>query len=67
MAVCRERCPWAAGCDLPGSEDLDPYMCPRADKLAEYWHESRDVEEWMRKQDMIRKYDDEPFEESEDE
>ena len=39
-------------------------MCPRADKLAEYWHESRDVEEWMRKQDMIRKYDDEPEEEN---
>lgn len=33
---CREKCRWACQCDLPGS-DIDPYECPRADRIEDYW------------------------------
>lgn len=55
--ICRARCRWAVGCDLPGTEDTDPILCPRAWKLEDYWKESRDMEEAIRELEAREKYD----------
>ena len=57
--VCRFRCPWAAGCSCPGSEEQETDACQTARFLALFWKTPEALNEWERDAEMRHKYEDE--------
>ena len=54
---CRNRCRWARVCDLTGTDDGNPDLCPRAWKLEDYWRDAQIMEQAMDEAENRHKYE----------